>query len=465
MKTDFTIRVIRILNAITLVATVFTSQAQQLNINLSSVQQEKLSRTECGRKRLLKFYRYYRKDSLREAKRLKKEQLQKFDSLINPINTAQFGNRVLDSLGPNLGSFKAQLTKWQNLLGDTTLSDSTRYSVRDSLQYFVALIVKEHPSFQYLEGRYRFRGDSVSWDKLVKDVPLLDTVSGIFQSSPNQLFSAVEKITEKQLSSYGLKKENIPALHGIIQDSNFPVLPSENRFEKEIDPESILSQSKDKAVEKVMDYFAENPEQLEKIQSKVSRLFSKYRIFSNSNDLQDTRKHTSMEGKTLFERLVMGGTLNVVAIRPVSADLSLQLGYKFTSRFFVGAGFSYRITFGDTIKSLWPIFPSNLSIKTFASYDLVKSWYGYAEGEWAYAVDNSSKELQIYDTKWYGNYFIGAGRRLLIHPKIYLTITALYNLNGSLHNPIYPKRFQVRVGFQLSELATRKKRIYYNPNN
>jgi hypothetical protein len=66
--------------------------------------------------------------------------------------------------------------------------------------------------------------------------------------------------------------------------------------------------------------------------------------------------------------------------------------------------------------------------------------------------------------QWKSNYFIGAGKKFLVHPKLYLTTTLLYNLNNDTKNPVHPRRFQVKVGFQLSELATRKKKIYYNPN-
>jgi hypothetical protein len=96
----------------------------------------------------------------------------------------------------------------------------------------------------------------------------------------------------------------------------------------------------------------------------------------------------------------------------------------------------------------------------FASYDLIKSFYAYAEWKKSGVKINSEPAVN----RWRDNYFVGVGKRFLIHPKLYLTLTALYNLNNTDNNPVYPRRFQIRAGFQLSELATRKKKVYYDPN-
>jgi hypothetical protein len=122
---------------------------------------------------------------------------------------------------------------------------------------------------------------------------------------------------------------------------------------------------------------------------------------------------------------------------------------------------SYRITFSDSIRSSWYIAPSTTSFDLFASYIFMKGFYAY--GEWKRAgLPTQSTEGPT--RKWADNYFIGVGKRFLVAPKLYMTLTAMYNLNGEDKNPLYARRLQVRMGFQLSELALRKKKIEYDPN-
>jgi hypothetical protein len=168
-----------------------------------------------------------------------------------------------------------------------------------------------------------------------------------------------------------------------------------------------------------------------------------------------------MKGKSFTERLLVGGNVNVVSVDPVALDIAPQLGYKLTSSFFVGVGVSYRLAFRDSIESSRYISPSNASVDAFASYDILRSIFLYSE--WKMSRSMVLEDDRV-SAKWVNNCFVGAGKRILIHPKVYLVITALYNLNDDRSNPVYSKRFQIRMGFQLSELATRKKKVFYDPN-
>jgi hypothetical protein len=127
----------------------------------------------------------------------------------------------------------------------------------------------------------------------------------------------------------------------------------------------------------------------------------------------------------------------------------------------MGAGMSYRCTLGDSIRNSYYVSPSNTSYKAFISYDVVKVFYAFGEWEKT-SISRSSNDKTL--KQWKDNYFIGAGKRFLVLPKLYFTMTVLYNLNGEDHNPVHPNRFQVRTGFQLSELALAKKKPYYDPN-
>lgn len=223
----------------------------------------------------------------------------------------------------------------------------------------------------------------------------------------------------------------------------------------------MKKEGKEKAVEKAVDHFAEHGDKLQGAQAKMSKLLSKYREFSNSNDLSDAVKHTSMKGKTFFEHLLIGGNFNVLSTEPFSIDFSPLIGYKFTTKLSMGLGMSFRYTYSDSIKNKFYISPRNTSYKTFVNYDVIKGFFAY--GEWEKSGIRASSNDKSNKT-WKDNYFVGVGKKFLVHPKLYLTLTALYNLNNEENNPVHPRRFQMRLGFQVSELATRKKKIYYDPN-
>jgi hypothetical protein len=168
-------------------------------------------------------------------------------------------------------------------------------------------------------------------------------------------------------------------------------------------------------------------------------VLSKYREFVNSSDLSSGTKHSSMKGKSLREHLVIGGNFNIISSEPLSFDLSPQLGYKLTTKFFIGIGMNYRYTFGDSIRNSYYVSPTNTSYKAFVSYDIIRAFYAFSEWEKS-GIPASSADRS--STKWKDNFFVGAGRRFLVYPKLYLTMTALYNLNNDHQNPVHPNRFQ-----------------------
>jgi len=154
---------------------------------------------------------------------------------------------------------------------------------------------------------------------------------------------------------------------------------------------------------------------------------------------------------------VVATNFQILNLEPVSLDFAPQLGYRFTSRFTIGFGGTYRQTFND-VPTLAPdviggkLFSSYDVIKSlFSSYDVIKSFFGYAE----YAQNSPGMSTQEGKSKriWKDALLLGAGRRFAIHRKLDMTMTALYNVFHKSPDPIYPRAFMIRVGFQLSDVA------------
>ena len=441
---------------------------QTFSVPISPKHSAKLNSIQSAEKRLIKYYKFYKKDSARFTREQHKRFKRTIDSAYRAeVKRERIERRLAKQGLPVLSreiniadSLDHQLAVWYVILKDSSSSDSLKQLSKEKIKTLAIEKAKANPGFQHLLEQYQISGDTADWSAIVNQVPGLDFLSDFFNADPETLFKLAEQHGMRHLAridQFGnLSKE-------FAEAEKLKNLPDQYRkqYEEYLNPEHWQQEGKQKAVDEALDYFSEHADKLANAQAKMSKLMSKYRELSNGGDLSTAVKHTSMKGKTLFEHLVFGGNFNVVSIEPVSLDLSPQLGHKFTTRFFVGVGMNYRLTFSDSIKKNYYVSPRNTSFRGFSSYDVVKGFFAY--GEW----EKSGINLKSNDRSanvWKDNVFLGVGRKFLIHPKVYFTVTALYNLNSEDQNPIHPRRFQMRMGFQLSELATRKKRVYYDPN-
>ncbi len=211
--------------------------------------------------------------------------------------------------------------------------------------------------------------------------------------------------------------------------------------------------AKKKAEELATKYLEDNPSALKAAQRKMEMLMKKYSFVPNSNDLSTAVKRTSLKGKSFRERLVIATNFQLLSIDPVAIDFSPQVGYKFNTRLAAGVGMMYRQTFSDTIPV---ISPTVFGYKGFVSYDVIKSFFAYGE----FAQNSPGIEVREGISKriWKPAAILGIGRKFAVHKKIDMTVTALYNFLYRYPDPVYPRAFFVRVGFQLSNIALVKKK-------
>jgi len=210
---------------------------------------------------------------------------------------------------------------------------------------------------------------------------------------------------------------------------------------------------KQQAEKMAMDYIQDNPGIMQDVQKKMSLLMKKYSSVTNSNDLSSAVRRTSLSGRTFRERLVIATNFQLLTIDPVSIDFSPMIGYKFNSRLSAGVGGTYRQTFKNTNVNLAP---EVFGYKGFVSYDVVKSFFVY--GEFARNSPGLLVNEGVVQRIWKDALFVGAGRRFPVHKKVDMTVTALYNFMHQVGDPIYPRPFVIRFGFQVSELALLKKK-------
>ncbi len=493
--------------------------SQSFKVNLSPKHEQKLGHVKSGHKRMMKYYKYHKKDSAQHSKKKNKQARKELDSLrkaetkgkklseeltkrgikddeqiayaeklqaevkqlkvVLKDSTASDSakqvakrrmkeiskDKVNETLATKGHPFKAKFQESQKLKNelkgylslakDSCASDSVRKVARDKAKELALQQAMGNPTFKGLYEHYKQNEKKPDWEVIGQQVPGLDSLQEIFDSNPEELMQSAESLSSRTLM-------NESGLSDMTQktDAFNEVLEQQKKL---ADPEYLSKEGQSKAKEEAMDHFAEHSDKLQGAQQKMGNLLGKYKEFTNSNELGDAVKRTSLEGKTFKERIVLGGNFNIVSTDPLAVDLAPLLGYRLNTKFFIGVSMNYRHTFSnvDSLKYNWYVSPSNTSFRIFTNYDLIRNFFAYAEWEvGAFKKQNTSMEIP---KKWNSNYFIGLGKKILILPKLFMTVTALYNLNNEKRNPTHPQRFQMRIGFQTSDLAFRKKKVYYNP--
>jgi hypothetical protein len=188
----------------------------------------------------------------------------------------------------------------------------------------------------------------------------------------------------------------------------------------------------------------------------VSKIFSKYREFANSEDLTHAVRQTSLEALSFKERIVPSFNFSFRSLEPFVMDLQAALGYKINAR--LQTGVVIKSTVGATPQRRM-ISAEGFGYSVYTNYEISQSIFAYGE----FARNSFSPHDEVTTREWGSDVRLGIGKKILIHPKLYFTVAGLY-LVTSHESPIHPDRFTIRFGFQFSELANRKLRPYYDPN-
>lgn len=191
--------------------------------------------------------------------------------------------------------------------------------------------------------------------------------------------------------------------------------------------------AKDKAAQLASDYLEDHPELLNGAKRKMDFLYKKYSVLTNSNDLQNAVKRTSLTGKPFKERLHVASNFQLLSYQPVTIDFSPSLGYRINTRLIVGIGGTYR---------------QSLTIFLAISFYILN----FARNTTNVQQESKSPSPRIFHKAL----LLGLGRKFRIHTKVDMTLVVAYNFLKQPNDPIYPSPWIIRVGFQLNELGFTK---------
>jgi hypothetical protein len=242
----------------------------------------------------------------------------------------------------------------------------------------------------------------------------------------------------KQMSEYTQKLDELKK-----QEADY-----KKQVDEYNDPNKLKDKGKKEAEAQLQNYVGA-------VEKKMSLLKNKYSTLLNSNDLSTGIKEKSLQGRPLRERWVIGGNFNITSTAPLMIDLAPQFGYRIDKKWQVGVSGIYRAKFVDSVKVANAISPQRYGFSVFSSYSLLLNFFGYAEWEQTMSSVKSTNDKS--SIQWVPALLVGIGKKFQFHPKVGGTVMVLWDplhVNGK--SP-YNDAFVIKTGFQLSELAMKKK--------
>jgi hypothetical protein len=479
--------------------------AQLTKFDISPKHAFKIERLTSGRDKIIKYHKYFHRDSLKQVRELKKYWKFQSDSMsavlahqegelknqTHRFNSAldEFSNDVLkernksilagdlverispavlkfcetitddylppDSVSNNINTWMAEASKFGkgklsnsvNAIGSKALNvkGNLPQQLGNPFQKGSALNEKlsvDNEATKYLNEFHGYGNKLSSIQNAGLSMNSLANINNRFVTEAANL----SKANPGNMQALGSATRS-------AQQFKNPVGNYQQQVQQFTDSAYLKAQAKKRAEEMAMQYLNSNPEILKAVQAKMNLLMKKYSVIPNSNDLSTATKRTSLKGKSFGERLVIAGNFQLLTLKPVSLDFSPQVGYRFNTRFVVGLGGTYRKTFSD---SLLTLSPNVFGYKAFTSYDAWSSYFAYAEFD--YNTTGIKKDDDGSKRIWKDAFLAGVGRTIQVHPKVNMTISFLYDFLYKPHDPLYARPWMVRIGVQSSALAMKKKR-------
>jgi hypothetical protein len=471
----------------------------QIVFNLSGRHAQRINNTVSPEKKLRLYRKYYKIDSLRFEKRIRRYWQKEIDDITHAsVKRQRAAKSILENPddGPSSRIYVTIYIPWARRQAMLHVSWLDQHSISTSainrqvlINYFewyylrvsqndsmLTVIKQRCPNIdlpkrlsQKVRRYIAIYGKTTSSDSpsildkeeglqgiaLGLDNPYSDKIANVSQyTNRGSIADAGRKLMTQQTSN--LKSieniENNNQQLEQVEELKGQATRSQQQINQLQDSTYIKEQVKKKAEEQAMRYVADHPEVMQGVQRKMGLLMKKYSLVPNSNDLSSAVKRTSLSGKSLQQRLYLASNLQVISLNPVSIDFSPVVGYRFNTGFIAGIGGTYRQTFSDTIPVVAPVV---FGYKLFTSYDVLNNFFAYGE------IDRNSPGVEKNENEskriWKNAAFLGVGRKFMVSARVEMTVVMMYNFLHENFDPVYPKAWVVRVGFQGSQLAFLKK--------
>lgn len=216
------------------------------------------------------------------------------------------------------------------------------------------------------------------------------------------------------------------------------------------DPYAARELAVSKAKEEAINHFAGHEQEVKAAMSKLSKLKSKMGEAETVVDLFAKRTNP-MKGKTFWQRLEPGVTLQVQAAANQWLDVNPSLGYRVSGRFTVGAGWNERVA-GNWKRKEWVSAEHAYCVRGYVEFRVKEGLHVRAEAERLNAKVTSPyvQTLAPNERAWVNSYFGGFKRSFLLSRQLKGNVQLLYNIYSPFQRSPYAARLNARIGFELN---------------
>ena len=290
-------------------------------------------------------------------------------------------------------------------------------------------------------------------------IPPLPTLKALPQKFP--AVDAVQKniqrwqqpITQyqQQASSWSQKLQNIPQSAEQQLAASRPELKvlQENAQPAWMqsasdDPKQATAQQKAQMQQKILaqaqDHFAGHTQTLTTARDEMMQWKKKYRRVQTDQDIFE--KKSSLQGKSLGERLTFGGGFQVVPGPPLGIQTAPQIGYQINKKWLIGMSGNYRMQLTADYRGI----VTNGAIyggSTFTHYQFWKGFLVHGEAE---VMSQSVRQQDAIQRTWQTNMLVGVGKTYNLVGQWQGKVVLLYNITHQQQS-LYPRPWMIRLAF------------------
>ena len=207
------------------------------------------------------------------------------------------------------------------------------------------------------------------------------------------------------------------------------------------DTQQLRSRLQQELLSRAQDHFAGHWPQVAQAQEELAKLKKKHVGAPGGQEVLP--KKNSLSGKPLGERLVYGGSMQVLPGPPPALQAAPQLGYQISKQWLIGLSAQYRAKLHPDSRRLdtaSPVFGGSL----FTHHQFFRGFLMHAEGEWMSQLIDAEQDLRRRTGQ--AHWLLGLGKMYPLAEKWRGKVVLLYNVSHRKQS-LYPKPWMVRFSF------------------
>ena len=397
-----------------LVVCAFGYSQIKFDVNVSDKHLRKVERSKDARSKLKGYKKYYRKDSVKAAKKAWKAYRKEHKDSLKSVGKwkAVKGKKIQFIRG-----------EWDPKPPKQYTVDTTLFEVpKDSMDWAMQELAKEG-DFETIRQVYESYGQ---YDSTYLDRFKMDSV----QLSPEELADRFD--TKDRLKKY-LPEE-------LRQESDLSI---DNRMKYgQLDSFGNL-QKVDRSG--VADFFRNiNTQEFARSQVEMKAAKKKYEVLPDLSKEEEGIKRNSLKGTPWKKRLFLNGNVAIQSTSPLILDANIQLGYQWTKKLSSGVGLLYREQFTERDSTAATVSGDSHGLSVFISYDIAKGFFAYSEFQ--SVVNKPLIGESSASAAWQNAFLAGVGRTFNIGKKVSISTMLLYDFNHN-NNTLSRRPWVPRIGY------------------